>query len=333
MRVAVTIDLSEADRLGPDRWRRFCRASRRPGPVEDSDSRWKRRFAGARSEGIARDRLRSASRRGKSSTAQAGLKGKVILPATQTEAPAAAHWSCRSMVRAAGTRQGFVHRAWRSLVLAQTFKACNDARSGDKLRDVAGLYLNPAENAAVSCLDDPMLAPELTQPDLPLKAGRCGSVPLCYTQWSTASLCAAVEVALRPVIRQTYERCRAVLQFLRQVENALPGCRKIRVILDTCATCRPPAVMDRIERQERIFLRFAPARASWLSLIKRRFGVLAERQLRRGAIDSVQDPERSPKDCKKTYNENPRPLVWKKTADGHLDNAARARYALAAISA
>ena len=230
-----------------------------------------------------------------------------------------------------------MHRVWRAPgmkpFLAQAFKAYNDGHFGDKLRDVAGLYLNPAESAEVFLLDDLIPASDLTQPELSLKAGRFGSMPLGYAQCGTASLCAAVEVASSPVIRQAYERCRAVLQFLRQVDNAMRWCRKIRITRNSYATCKHPAVMDWIERQERIFLRFAPARASWLSLIKRRVVVLTERQFRGCAIDSVQDPERSLKDYLKTYNENSRPLAWTKTAGGNLDNAVWARHALAAISA
>ena len=230
-----------------------------------------------------------------------------------------------------------MHRVWRAPgmkpFLAQAFKAYNDGHFGDKLRDVAGLYLNPAESAEVFSVDESMPAKDLTQPELPLKTGRCGSMPPGYAQCGTASLCAAVEVASSPVIRQAYERCRAALQFLRQVDSAVSRCRKIRITRNSYANCKHPAVMDGIARQERIFLRFALARASWLSLIKRHFGVLTEGRLRCAAIDSVQDPERIPKDYMKTYNENSRPLAWTKTAGGNLDNAVWARHALAAISA
>ena len=259
--------------------------------------------------GIARERPQGDNHRGKIFKVQSALKSKVILPTTQTEAPSAAHWSCRSMVRVAGTTHRFVHRVWQSP------------------------GLNPAENADVFSVDESMPAPDLTQPELPLKAGRFGSMPLGYAQCGTASLCAAVEVASSPVIRQAYERCRAVLQFLRQVDNAMRWCRKIRITRNSYATCKPQAVMDGIERQERIFPPCAPARASRRSLIKRHPGVLTERQLRRGSTNSVQDPERSLKDYLKTYNENSRPVAWTKTAGGNLDNAAWARHALAAISA
>lgn len=364
MRVAVKIELSEADRQCLERFSRSRSASVRLrersqmvlmaadgmtnkaiaealGTDQNKVGRWRRRFAEVGLEGISRERPRGGNHGGKCSKAQAELRSKVIHLTTQTEAPDATHWSCRSMARAAGTTHSFVHRVWRSCALkphlVQTYKVSNDPRFEEKLQDVVGLYLNPPENAAVFSFDEKssIQALDRTQPGLPLKKGRCGTMTHDYKRHGTTCLFAALEVATGEVIGRTYKRHRhqEVLKFLRQLEKAVPKDQQIHIILDNYATHKHPKVMEWIERQKRIFLHFTPTSASWLNLVERFFGTLTQKQLRRGVFHSVQDLERSLKDYIKTYNENPRPLVWTKTADQILKKVERARQALAAASA
>ena len=364
MRVAVKIELSEADRRCLERFSRSRSASVRLrersqmvlmaadgmtnkaiaealGTDQNKVGRWRRRFAEAGIEGISRERPRGGNHGGKCSKAQAELRSKVIHLTTQTEAPDATHWSCRSMARAAGTTHSFVHRVWRSCALkphlVRTYKVSTDPRFEEKLQDVVGLYLNPPENAAVFSFDEKssIQALDRTQPGLPLKKGRCGTMTHDYKRHGTTCLFAALEVATGEVIGRTYKRHRhqEVLKFLRQLEKAVPKDQQIHIILDNYATHKHPKVIDWIQRQKRIFLHFTPTSASWLNLVERFFGTLTEKQLRRGVFHSVQELERSLKDYIRTYNENPRPLVWTKTADQILKKVERARQALVAASA
>ena len=364
MRVAVNIELSKADSRCLERWSRSRSASVRLqersqmmlmaadgmtnkaiaqelGTGQNKVGRWRRRFADQGMEGIAKERPRGGNHGGKCSKAQAQLRTKVIRLTTQTEAPDGTHWSCRSMARAAGTTHSFVHRVWHSCGLkphlVRTFKVSTDPRFEEKLQEVVGLYLNPPENAAVFSFDEKssIQALDRTQPGLPLKKGRCGTMTYDYKRHGTTSLFAALEVASGQVIGQTYKRHRhqEVLKFLRHLEKAVPKNQEIHIILDNYATHKHPKVMDGIERQKRIFLHFTPTSASWLNLVERFFGTLTEKQLRRRVFHSVQDLERRLKDYIKTYNETPRPLVWTKTAEEILRKVARARQALVTASA
>ena len=363
MRVAVKIQLSEADRTCLERWARSRSVAVRLrersrmvlmaadgmtnkaiaaalGVDQNKVGRWRRRFAAEGLDGISKERPRGGNHGGKCSKAQAALRSEVIRLTTQTEPPDATHWSCRSMARVAGTTHSFVHRVWRSSGLkphlVRTFKVSTDPHFEEKLQDVVGLYLNPPENAAVFSFDEKssIQALDRTQPGLPLKKGRCGTMTHDYKRHGTTSLFVALEVASGKVIGQTYKhhRHQEVLRFLRQVEKAVPKEQEIHIILDNYATHKHSKVMAWVERQKRVFLHFTPTSASWLNLVERFFRTLTEKQIRRGVFYSVQDLERCLKEYIETYNENPRPLVWTKSAGEILKKVGRARQALAAVS-
>ena len=364
MRVAVRIELSESDRTRLERWSRSRSAAVRLrersrivlmaaggmtnkaiaaelGTDQNKVGRWRRRFAEEGLDGIAKERPRGGNQGGKCSKAQARLRSEVIRLTTQTTPPDATHWSCRSMARAAGTTHSFVHRVWRSCGLkphlVRTFKVSTDPRFEEKLRDVVGLYLNPPDNAAVFSFDEKssIQALDRTQPGLPMKKGRCGTMTHDYKRNGTTSLFVALNVASGEVIGETYKRHRhqEVLKFLRRVERAVPKEQEIHIILDNYSTHRHATVMEWIERQKRIFLHFTPTSASWLNLVERFFGTLTQKRIRRGVFHSVKDLERCLKDYIETYNKDPRPLVWTKSADEILRKVERARQALAAVSA
>ena len=204
MRVAVNIELPEADRKKLERWamsrsvavrlrersRIVLRASegltnkeiaRELGIDTNKVSRWRRRYAGEGLEGIEKEHPRGGNHGGKDSRAQAELRRKMIEWTTQREPEGATHWSCRSLARELGTSHSFVHRVWRSCGLkphlVRTFKLSTDPRFEEKLIDVVSLYLDPPENAAVFSFDEKsqIQALDRTQPGLPLKKGRLGS--------------------------------------------------------------------------------------------------------------------------------------------------------------
>lgn len=155
-----------------------------------------------------------------------------------------------------------------------------------------------------------------------------------YKRNGTTSLFVALDVASGEVIGETYKRHRhqEVLKFLRKVEKAVPKDQEIHIILDNYSTHKHAKVMDWIERQERVFLHFTPTSASWLNLVERFFSTLTQKQIRRGVFHSVEDLEQSLKDYIRTYNEDPKPLVWTKSASEILKKVERARQALASVS-
>ena len=364
MRVAVRIELSDGDRKRLERWSRSrsvaVRLQERSrivlmaadgmtnkaiaealGTDQNKVGRWRRRFAGEGVEGIAKERPRGGNHGGKCSKAQAELRREVIRLTTQTDPPDATHWSCRSMARAAGTTRSFVHRVWRSCGLkphlVRTFKVSNDPRFEEKLQDVVGLYLDPPENAVVFSFDEKssVQALDRTQPGLPLKPGRCGTMTHDYKRNGTTSLFVALEVASGRVIGETYRRHRhqEVLRFLREVEKAVPKDQEIHIILDNYATHKHSRVMEWIERQKRVFLHFTPTSSSWLNIVERFFSTLTQKRIRRGVFHSVHHLETCLKDYIETYNEDPKPLVWTKPAAQILRKVERARLALASASA
>ena len=253
MRVAMQIALSTEDRRKLDKW-----ASSRSTPVRlrersrivlmaaegltnkeiavelgidaNKVGRWRTRYAKEGSSAIEKERPRGANHGGKDTRAQAALRTWVIEATTQTVPEDATHWSCRSMARHLSTTHSFVNRVWRSHGLKphpiRTFKLSNDPRFEEKLQDVVGLYLDPPENAAVFSFDEKsqIQALDRTQPGLPMKKGRGGTMTHDYKRHGTTTLFAALEVASGKVIGRTYRKHRhqEVLRFLREVDKAVP---------------------------------------------------------------------------------------------------------------
>ena len=360
MRVAVKIELSDSDRRQLERWTRSRSVSvglyersrmllmaekgmtnkaiaEALGTDQNKVGRWRLRFASEGMAGIMKERPRGGNHGGKCAKAQAKLRSEVIRLTTQTVPQDATHWSCRSMARAAGTTHSFVHRVWQSCGLKphliRTFKVSKDPKFEEKLQDVVGLYLNPPENAVVFSFDEKssIQALDRTQPGLPMKEGRAGTMTHDYKRHGTTNLFVALEVASGEVISETYKRHRhqEVLKFLRKVERAVPKDQQIHIILDNYSTHKHAKVLEWIERQKRIFLHFTPTSASWLNLVERFFCTLTRKQLRRGVFTSVAHLEQCIKDYIATYNEHPRPLIWTKDVSQILEKVERARQSVA----
>ena len=241
------------------------------------------------------------------------------------------------MARRLGTTHSFVNRVWRSHGLKphliRTFKLSRDPRFEEKLQDVVGLYLDPPENAAVFSFDEKsqIQALDRTQPGLPMKTGRGRTMTHDYKRHGTTTLFAALEVASGKVIGRTYRKHRhqEVLRFLREVDKAVPADQEIHLVLDNYATHKHEKVLDWIERKKRIFLHFTPTSASWANLVERFFATLTEKQLRRGVFTSVPHLEKCLKEYLKSYNDDPRPLVWTKSFGEIMVKVKRGRTALA----
>ena len=299
--------------------------------------RWRRRYADAGLPGIGKERPRGGNHGGKDSRAQAELRSRVVEATTQTTPADATHWSCRSMARHLGTTHSFVNRVWRAHGLKphliRTFKLSNDPRFEEKLRDVVGLYLDPPENAAVFSFDEKsqIQALDRTQPGLPMKKGRCGTMTHDYKRHGTTSLFAALDMATGKVIGRTYRRHRhqEVLRFLREIDKAVPKDQEIHLVLDNYATHKHEKVRKWIGRKKRVFLHFTPTSSSWANMVERFFALLTEKQIRRGAFTSVPQLEKCLREYLRTYNEDPRPLVWTKSVAQIMEKVERGRAVLA----
>ena len=296
-------------------------------------ARWRKRYAEGGIDALSRERPRGGNHGGKNTVAQARLHRKIIETTTQCLPLDATHWSTRSLAQALGTTHSLVHRVWQAHGLKphliKTYKVSNDPHFTEKLQDVVGLYLSPPENAAVFCFDEKtsIQALDRTQPGLPMKKGRAGTLTHDYKRHGTTTLFAALEVASGRVIGETYQRHRhtEVLSFLKKVERAVPKDQDIHIILDNYATHKHAKVMAWIEKTKRVYLHFTPTSSSWLNLVERFFARLTEKQLRQGVHTSVADLERCLKDYLAVHNEYPKPFVWTKSAEEILAKVKRAR--------
>ena len=302
--------------------------------------RWRRRVAEEGVASIGKERPRGGNHGGRDSRAQAALRSRVIEATTQRVPDDATHWSCRSMARHLGTTHSFVHRVWRAHGLkphlVRTFKLSSDPRFEEKLQDVVGLYLDPPENAVVFSFDEKsqIQALDRTQPELPIKKGRCGTMTHDYKRHGTTSLFAALNVATGEVVGRTYRKHRhqEVLRFLREIDKSVPKGQDIHIVLDNYATHRHEKVLGWIERKKRVYLHFTPTSASWANLVERFFAMLTEKQIRRGVFTSVPHLEKRLREYVASHNDNPEPLVWTKSVGEIIAKVDRARAALAAAS-
>ena len=302
--------------------------------------RWRSRVAKEGVGSIEKERPRGANHGGKNSNEQAELRSQVIEATTQTTPKDATHWSCRSMARHLNTTHSFVNRVWRAHGLKphliRTFKLSNDPRFEEKLRDVVGLYLDPPHNAAVFSFDEKsqIQALDRTQPGLPMKKGRCATMTHDYKRHGTTTLFAALNVATGEVIGKAYRKHRhqEVLRFLREIEKTVPKEQEIHIVLDNYSTHKHEKVLAWIERKKRIFLHFIPTSTSWANLVERFFATLTQKQVRRGVFTSVPQLERCLREYLRSYNENPRPLVWTKAVEEILEKVGRGRAALSGTS-
>lgn len=267
-------------------------------------------------------------------------KIKAIVEATlQTKPKGMTHWSCRLMAESQGVSKSTVNNIWRRHNLkphrVKSFKLSRDPRFLEKLTDVVGLYLNPPQQALVLCVDEKsqIQALDRTQPGLPLKKGRCGTMTHDYKRNGTTTLFAALEVLQGRVIGQCYERHRhqEFLKFLRRLDQEFPGDTPLHLVLDNYGTHKHPKVHAWLTRHPRFLPHFVPTSSSWLNLIERWFGELTAKRVRRGSFSSVEDLQNAITEFLAAWNENPRPFVWTATVESIQQKLARCRQTLEQI--
>ncbi len=296
---------------------------------------WRARFAERGLEGL----WQVAPGRGRKSTYGAD-KIKAIVEATLlTQPPGATHWSCRRMADSQGVSKSTVNTIWRSHHLqphrVKRFKLSRDPKFLDKLTDVVGLYLNPPQQAMVLCVDEKsqIQALDRTQPGLPLKKGRCGTLTHDYKRNGTTTLFAALEVLGGQVIGQCFERHRhqEFLRFLRRLDEEFPGPVPLHLVMDNYGTHTHPRVRAWLARHPRFIVHFVPTSSSWLNLIERWFGELTTKRVRRGSFQSVADLEAAIAEFLAAWNEHPQPFVWTATVQSIQERLSRCRQTLEQI--
>ncbi|HET6917190.1 MAG TPA: IS630 family transposase [Acidimicrobiales bacterium] len=246
------------------------------------------------------------------------------------------HWSCRSMADKVGVSPASVQRIWsaRGLKphLVKTFKLSNDARFEDKLVDVVGLYLNPPKQAVVLCMDEKsqIQALDRTQPSLPMKKGRAGTMTHDYKRHGTTTLFAALNVLTGTVIGRCLPRHRNTefLKFLRTIDREVPKGLQVHMICDNYATHKHPNVKKWLDSHPRFHLHFTPTSSSWLNLVERWFREITDKAIRRGVFHSVNELITAIEEYLKANNDNPKPFVWTATTEQILAKVARGRVAL-----
>jgi transposase len=269
-------------------------------------------------------------------------KVAAIVEATLHEKPPGeTHWSCRSMAKAQGVSPATVQRVWaaRGLKphLVKTFKLSNDKKFEEKLIDVVGLYLDPPDNAVVLCMDEKsqIQALDRTQPSLPMKKGRAGTMTHDYKRNGTTTLFAALNVLSGVVIGECLPRHRheEFLKFLRKVDREVPKGLAVHMILDNYATHKHPNVKSWLEKHPRFHLHFTPTSSSWLNLVERWFRELDDKAIRRGVFGSVPSLIAAIEEYLEANNEDPKGFVWTATAEQILAKVRRGRIVLEQITA
>jgi transposase len=287
---------------------------------------WRRRFGEFRLDGLL-DEPRPGQPR-KITDAQVE---QVITKTLESAPKHATHWSTRSMAQEVGLTQTAVSRIWRAFGLQphrqEAWKLSKDPLFVEKVRDVVGLYLNPPERAVVLCVDEKsqIQALDRTAPILPMLPGTPERATHDYKRHGTSSLYAALDITTGKVIGRLHSRHRAIefKQFLQTLDREVPAEMDVHVVLDNSSTHKTPTIKRWLLAHPRFVLHFTPTSASWLNLVERWFAELTTKKLRRSAHRSVPALNKDIRAWIKTWNDDPRPYVWTKTADQILESITR----------
>jgi transposase len=323
------IILATADGLGTSE------IMRRAGVSKPCVWRWQERFMREGVAGLPRDKTRPSRI---PPLPQAVIDRVVGL--TTTDPPhEATHWTAAAMAEAVGVSLSSVQRIWRAHRLrphqVRTFKLSKDPRFAAKLRDIVGLYVNPPAHAVVLSVDEkPQIqALDRTQPGLPMKEGRCGTMTHDYERRGTTTLFAALNVLDGRVVGRCMQRHRhqEFLRFLNAVEAAVPAGKLVHAILDNYATHKHPKVLAWLARHPRWTFHFTPTSASWLNAVEGLFAKLSRRRLKRGVFGSLVELQAAINRFLAETNADPKPFVWTADPDHIIEKVRRGHQALEQI--
>jgi transposase len=294
--------------------------------------RWRDRYARLGLAGIEKD----APRPGRNRSIDDEQRTVIVRKTLHEKPEGQTHWSRSTMAKASGVSDSTVGRIWREHGLkphlVETFKLSNDPKFVEKLKDIVGLYVSPPEHAVVLSCDakSQIQALDRTQPGLPIKPGRCGTMTHDYKRNGTTSLFAALNVLDGTILSACMPRHRHQewLKFLKLINSKVDSDKAVHVICDNYATHKHPKVQAWHRRHPRFHFHFTPTGASWLNMVERFFRDLSEKALKRGSFCNVDDLVGAIDEYINQHNEAPKPFVWTASANDILAKVKRARTAL-----
>ena len=310
---------------------------RRTGISKPTVWRWQARYLEAGVDGLLRDKSRPPG----TPPLSAAIKTLVLTKTMRETPPDATHWSVRSMARAVGISHTSVQNIWRAHGLkphlVDSFKVSNDPAFAEKVEDVVGLYLDPPDKAVVFSVDEKsqIQALDRSQPGLPMKKGRAGTMTHDYKRHGTTTLFAALNLLDGKVIGHCMKRHRhqEFIRFLNRIDRQTLPYLDIHLIIDNYATHKTPAVKRWLKKHPRFHIHFTPTSASWLNMVERFFAEITRKRIRRGVFKSVAELEQAIYDDLAIHNHNPVPFVWTATATAILEKTARAKQTLETVRA
>lgn len=288
--------------------------------------KWRARFVEARLDGLLDEPRPGAPRKITDDQVEA-----IVVKTLESTPKGATHWSTRQMAKAVGLGRDSISRIWNAFGLkphrTETFQLSKDPLLVEKVRDIVGLYMSPPTNAVVLCTDEKSQIQALnrTQPVLPLRPGQAERRTPDYERHGTTTLFAALDVATGNVIGKCYPRHRAVefRKFLEVVDAEVPPDVDVHLVVDNYATHKAPIIKAWLAKRPRYHVHFTPTHGSWLNQVERWFGLLTQRQIKRGAHTSVASLKAAIEEFLAAHNADPKPFVWTKSADDILAKIAR----------
>jgi transposase len=296
---------------------------------------WRQRFLAFRLAGIEKD----APRPGRIPEIPAKKVQAVVEATLHTTPPNATHWSSRSMAKAQGLSDATIRRIWKQHNLKphllKTFKVSRDKHFVEKLYDVVGLYLNPPDKSLVLCVDEKsqIQALDRTQPGLPMKKGRCGTMTHDYKRNGTTTLFAALSMLDGTIIGDCLPRHRhqEFIRFLKKIDAETPAGLVLHLIVDNYGTHKHPKVKAWLKRHTRFHLHFIPTSSSWLNMVERWFREITDKRIRRGTFRNVPALIDVIKSYIDNHNQNPQVFVWTAPVAQILSKVAKCKEALDAL--
>jgi len=288
--------------------------------------KWRARFLKRRLEGLYDEPRPGAPRKVSDEQVE-----RVVIQTLESTPRGQTHWSTRELAKTTGLSRMTISRIWHAFGLqphrSDTFRLSPDPLLIEKVRDIAGLYINPPEHALVLCVDEKsqIQALDRTQPLLPMQPGQLERGTHDYKRHGTTSLFAALDLKTSQVIGQFHQRHRSVefRRFLDTIEAQVPADLDVHLVLDNYGTHKTALIRNWLLKRPRFHVHFTPTYGSWLNLVERWFAELTNKRIRRGAFRSVKELQSAIREFIQVHNENSKPFVWTRTADQILDSMAR----------